>query len=57
MQRQANDVAFIPEALHPVHQLPHQKQPATFLFSEVLIGGAVDRALVEVESRPFIDDF
>src|SRR5687768_4965992 len=56
MQRQANDVALVPEALDAVHQLPHQEESPAFLFSEVFLGSAIPGALIEVEPRPLVND-
>ena len=57
MQRQPDDVALVAEAFHAVHQLPHQKESAPLLPGEVLIGGAIDCALIEIEPWTFIHYF
>src|SRR5215210_8951570 len=56
MQRQANDVALVAKALHPVHEPSHQEEPTPFLLREILLGRTVTRAGLEVEAWSFVDD-
>ena len=55
MQRQPHDVALISEALDSIHELTHQKEPTALFPGEILFGGAVDGALVQIEAWSFVD--